>query len=43
MRGDVQEAKDPMQIFQLKPPEWLPKVHAQADLGMFHTRLMEIT
>lgn len=35
MPGGVHENKDPMQIFQLKPPEWLPKVHIQADLGPF--------
>ena len=34
MRVDGQESKDAIEIFQLKPPEWLPKVHKQADLGM---------
>jgi hypothetical protein len=34
MRVDGQESKDAVEIFQLKPPEWLPKVHKQANLGM---------
>jgi mediator of RNA polymerase II transcription subunit 12 len=34
---------EPLQIYRSAPPDWLPKLHSQADLGQFHPAALQLS
>jgi hypothetical protein len=41
MADNPADNNEPLTIYRSAPPDWLPKIHSDADLGQLHSAVLQ--